>query len=111
MLLYAGFVAILLVGVGSIFYFDILFQKKEINLDSEKSSLLIVPFVNQSGKNDNQYIEDFYKWGILLDIKLVLLTIYKVFKNEGSHEIEENVQNDIAIFKNKKEKRKKRINN
>ncbi len=54
-------------------------------------------------KYDNQYIEDFYKWGILIDIKLVLLTIYKVIKNEGSHEIEENVEKDMARIKKNKE--------
>ena len=75
MLLYAGFVAILLVGVGSIFYFDILFQKNEINLDSEKSSLLIVPFVNQSGNNNNQYISD----GISSHIATTLSKIDKLF--------------------------------
>ena len=56
-------------------------------------------------KFDNQYIEDFYKWGILLDIKLVLLTIWKVAKNEGSHETSENVEKDMArINKNKEDK-------
>lgn len=54
-------------------------------------------------KFDNQYIEDFYKWGILLDIKLVLLTIWKVVKNEGSHEIAENVEKDMARIKKNKE--------
>jgi lipopolysaccharide/colanic/teichoic acid biosynthesis glycosyltransferase len=54
-------------------------------------------------KFDNQYIEDFYKWGILIDIKLVLLTICKVIKNEGSHEIEENVEKDMARIKKIKE--------
>ena len=73
--LYAGFVAILLIGVGSIFYFNILFQKNEINLDSEKSSLLIVPFVNQSGNNNNQYISD----GISSHISTTLSKIDKLF--------------------------------
>ncbi|WXT99906.1 MAG: UDP-glucose:undecaprenyl-phosphate glucose-1-phosphate transferase [Catillopecten margaritatus gill symbiont] len=43
---------------------------------------------------DNQYIELFKKWGILIDIKLILLTIVRVVKNEGSHEIAENVEKD-----------------
>ena len=43
---------------------------------------------------DNQYIELFNKWGVLIDIKLILLTIVKVIKNEGSHEIAENIEND-----------------
>lgn len=54
-------------------------------------------------KFDNQYIEEFYKWGILLDIKLILLTIWKVIKNEGSHEITENVEKDMARIKKSKE--------
>lgn len=45
---------------------------------------------------DNKYIEDFYKWGILLDIKIVLITIVKVFKNEGGYELEENLEKDKA---------------
>ncbi|MCT7471113.1 sugar transferase [Aliarcobacter cryaerophilus] len=48
---------------------------------------------------DNKYIESFYKWGILLDIKLILLTIVKVLKNEGSHEVAENVEKDMARIK------------
>ena len=43
---------------------------------------------------DNRYIELFNKWGILIDIKLIILTILKVVKNEGSHEIAENVERD-----------------
>lgn len=50
---------------------------------------------------DNKYIEDFYKFGILLDIKLILLTIIKVLKNEGSHEVVENVEKDMARIKKK----------
>ena len=40
------------------------------------------------------HIALFNKWGILIDIKLILLTIVKVIKNEGSHEIAENVEKD-----------------
>jgi len=43
---------------------------------------------------DNQYIALFKKWGIFIDIKLILLTIVKVIKNEGSHEIADNVEKD-----------------
>jgi undecaprenyl phosphate N,N'-diacetylbacillosamine 1-phosphate transferase len=43
---------------------------------------------------DNRYIELFNKWGILIDIKLIMLTILKVVKNEGSHELIENVKKD-----------------
>ena len=45
---------------------------------------------------DNQYIQDFYKWGILLDIKVLIITIYKVFKNEGGYELEANYEKDNA---------------
>jgi lipopolysaccharide/colanic/teichoic acid biosynthesis glycosyltransferase len=55
-------------------------------------------------KFDNEYIEKFYKYGILYDIWLILLTVIKVIKNEGSHEIEENVQKDMARIKKDKDK-------
>ncbi len=45
-------------------------------------------------KYDNRYIELFAKYGILIDIKLLFLTIVKIIKNEGSHEISENVERD-----------------
>lgn len=48
---------------------------------------------------DNQYIESYYKWGVLLDIKIILLTIVKVLKNEGGHELEENAEKDRARVK------------
>lgn len=44
--------------------------------------------------HDNRYIEDFYKWGILVDIKVVFITIIKVLKNEGGYELEENSEKD-----------------
>ena len=44
--------------------------------------------------HDNRYIEDFYKWGILVDIKVIFITIIKVLKNEGGHELEENSEKD-----------------
>jgi lipopolysaccharide/colanic/teichoic acid biosynthesis glycosyltransferase len=50
---------------------------------------------------DNRYIELFQKWGILIDIKLILLTIAKVIKNEGSHEIVENVEKDMKRINKK----------
>ena len=49
---------------------------------------------NEKVVYDNRYIELFKKWGIFIDIKIVLLTIVKVIKNEGSHEIVENVEID-----------------
>jgi lipopolysaccharide/colanic/teichoic acid biosynthesis glycosyltransferase len=45
-------------------------------------------------KYDNRYIELFAKYGVLIDIKLLFLTIVKIIKNEGSHEISENVERD-----------------
>ena len=45
---------------------------------------------------DNEYIKDFYKWGISLDIKVILITIYKVVKKEGSHESLENSHLDMS---------------
>lgn len=45
-------------------------------------------------KYDNRYIELFAKYGILIDIKLLFLTIVKIIKNEGSHELSENVERD-----------------
>lgn len=41
-----------------------------------------------------RYIENQKKYGLLYDIKIILLTIYKVIKNEGSHELEDNVEQD-----------------
>ncbi len=49
------------------------------------------------------YIENFYKWGIIYDIQLILLTVYKVLKNEGSHELSENSEQDMARIKKKDE--------
>lgn len=45
-------------------------------------------------KYDNRYIELFEKYGVLIDIKLLFLTVVKIIKNEGSHEISENVERD-----------------
>lgn len=44
---------------------------------------------------DNKYIEDFYKWGILLDLKIIIITVVKVFKNEGAYELKENSEKDM----------------
>ena len=54
-------------------------------------------------KYDNIYIEKFYKYGIVYDIWLIVLTVIKVIKNEGSHEVEENVQKDMARIKKDKD--------
>ena len=45
-------------------------------------------------KYDNRYIELFEKYGILIDIKLLFLTVVKIIKNEGRHEMPENVERD-----------------
>jgi len=50
-----------------------------------------------------EYIENFYKWGIIYDIKLIILTLFKVLKNEGSHELAENSEQDMARVKQNKE--------
>ncbi|MCT4665854.1 MAG: sugar transferase [Flavobacteriales bacterium] len=49
---------------------------------------------------DNEYIEDFYKWGVLLDIKIILITIIKVIKNDGGYETAENAEKDRKRLKN-----------
>lgn len=54
-------------------------------------------------KYDNIYIEKFYKYGIVYDIWLIILTVIKVIKNEGSYEVEENVQKDMARIKKDKD--------
>ena len=49
---------------------------------------------------DNKYIDDFKKWGILLDIKILCITVYKVFKKEGNYELIENAEKDKDLIKN-----------
>jgi lipopolysaccharide/colanic/teichoic acid biosynthesis glycosyltransferase len=49
---------------------------------------------NEKVVYDNRYIELFEKYGILIDIKLLFLTVIKIIKNEGSHEMSENVERD-----------------
>lgn len=39
---------------------------------------------------DNQYVDDFKRYGVLADIKILLLSIVKVFKKEGIYESKEN---------------------
>lgn len=48
---------------------------------------------------DLKYNETFQKWGVLLDLKIVLITIFKVLTMEGSHELEENREADAAKLK------------
>lgn len=48
---------------------------------------------------DNKYIDDFNKYGIFVDIKVILITIIKVLKNEGAYELEEKVVEDQKRLK------------
>ncbi|HPN20965.1 MAG TPA: sugar transferase [Tenuifilaceae bacterium] len=50
---------------------------------------------------DNKYITDFRRFGILLDIKILFITVFKVLRNEGSHELEKNAEKDMARINNK----------
>ena len=45
---------------------------------------------------DNKYITDFRRFGILLDIKILFITVFKVLRNEGSHELEKNAEKDMS---------------
>ena len=45
---------------------------------------------------DNKYITDFRRFGILLDIKILFITVFKVLRNEGSHELEQNAEKDMS---------------
>lgn len=46
--------------------------------------------------HDIQYVNDFYKWGILLDIVIIIITIYKIIRMEGSYELPENAESDAS---------------
>lgn len=48
---------------------------------------------------DLNYIASFQKWGILLDLKIILITIVKVITMQGSHEKPENKESDEAKMK------------
>jgi lipopolysaccharide/colanic/teichoic acid biosynthesis glycosyltransferase len=45
---------------------------------------------------DLQYIDRFQKWGILLDIKIIFITIIKLVTREGNYELPENAEKDNA---------------
>ena len=51
---------------------------------------------------DNKYISDFNRLGILLDIKILFITVFKVLRNEGSHELEQNAEKDMARINDNK---------
>jgi len=57
-----------------------------------------------------EYIENFYKWGVIYDIKLIILTLFKVLKNEGSHELSENSEQDMARVKQIKKRKIMKLN-
>lgn len=50
-------------------------------------------------KYDFQYVESYHKWGLLLDLKIMIITIFKVLTMEGSHELSENMESDSAKIK------------
>jgi lipopolysaccharide/colanic/teichoic acid biosynthesis glycosyltransferase len=45
---------------------------------------------------DNIYIGKLYRWGIFYDIYLIVITVFKVIRNEGSFETEENIKKDSS---------------
>lgn len=49
--------------------------------------------------HDIRYINDFYKWGLFLDIGIILITIYKIIRMEGSYELPENAESDSSKIK------------
>ncbi|MCF7487630.1 sugar transferase [Vibrio sp. A2-1] len=49
---------------------------------------------DEKTKFNLEYIEKYSSYGLLFDIKIILLTIVKVLKNEGSHELSDNVEAD-----------------
>lgn len=53
-------------------------------------------------KYDFQYVESYHKWGLLLDLKIMLITIFKVITMVGSSELAENMESDSAKIKTPK---------
>lgn len=49
---------------------------------------------DEKTKLNLEYIEKYRSYGLLLDIKIILLTIVKVLNNEGSHELSDNIEAD-----------------
>lgn len=49
---------------------------------------------DEKTKLNLEYIEKYRSYGLLFDIKIILLTIVKVLKNEGSHELSDNIEAD-----------------
>jgi len=52
-------------------------------------------------KFDLEYVSNFYTWGLLLDIKILIITLFKVIRMEGSHELMENAQSDKSRIQKK----------
>jgi len=52
-------------------------------------------------KFDLEYVSYFYKWGLLLDVKILIVTFFKVIRMEGSHELVENEELDKSRIQNK----------
>lgn len=51
-------------------------------------------------KYDNLYVDDLKKYGILLDIKIIILTIIYVLKMKNIEEKEENLEKNNNFFRN-----------
>lgn len=49
---------------------------------------------DEKTKFNLEYIDKYRSYGLLFDIKIILLTIVKVLKNEGSHELSDNIEAD-----------------
>lgn len=54
---------------------------------------------DEKTKYDFQYVGLYNKWGLLLDFKIMVVTIFKVVTMEGSHELTENMESDAAKIK------------
>lgn len=53
---------------------------------------------------DNQYVDDFRRYGILIDIKILFLSVLKVFEKEGIYENKENsLMSDAEAAKHEEE--------
>lgn len=49
---------------------------------------------DEKTKLNLEYIEKYRNYGLIFDVKIILLTIVKVLKNEGSHELSDNIEAD-----------------
>lgn len=53
-------------------------------------------------EHDLQYINDYYRLGLFLDIKIIFITMVKIITNEGNYELEDNAQSDSEWTNRKK---------